>query len=545
MLTLAASAPLRQWKMTEFDLTLPFQPANPFDPAQAAIDLTILGPDGTALTVPAFYYQAFDPSGQAACGSPGWKARFTPSQPGTWTATASAKDSTGTAFQSAPLPFTVLAEPGKGFIKIHPTNPLFFAYGNGETYYPVGINLGWWHTDMLADYTRWLDALHAQGANLARVWMADWSFGIEWGDTGLGDYTHRLRQAWLLDQLFRLAEERGIYIELVLINHGIFSETVNPEWAANPYNARNGGMLPAPEDFATDPQARMYFQRRLRYIAARYAANTSLFAWEWWNEADWTPISDESMAAWTREMTAALRQWDPYRHLVSTSYASRIPTQVLSLPEIDFTQVHYYGSRTPVEVTREALADMRQAVPGKPVLLAEFGFDAGGENAKSYDKDATHLHIALWSAALQGYAGPAMYWWWDSYIDPLNLWGRLGSLTTYLQDIDLSTFTPTTLRISSPAAQALLLTNRTQALIYIKNRMYEAAVLPGLFEKKIQDLRLVFAGLADGRYQVRWYDPQSGKWLAETSTLEIQNGSADLSVIPFQKDLAARIDPVP
>ena len=86
--------------------------------------------------------------------------------------------------------------------------------------------------------------------------MSAWAFGIEWKDTGLGDYSGRMKQAWLLDQVFKLAEQRGVYIMLTLLNHGAFSTSVNPEWNDNPYNAANGGPLKEPRLFVRNAQAR-------------------------------------------------------------------------------------------------------------------------------------------------------------------------------------------------------------------------------------------------------------------------------------------------
>ena len=78
--------------------------------------------------------------------------------------------------------------------------------------------------------------------------MASWSFGIEWNDTGLGNYTPRLERAWQLDQVMRMAEERGIKVVLVLLNHGAFSETVNPQWYENPFNLQTAGYSPSPRN---------------------------------------------------------------------------------------------------------------------------------------------------------------------------------------------------------------------------------------------------------------------------------------------------------
>ena len=173
------------------------------------------------------------------------------------------------------MPSTVAAnEQAAGFIRVNPANKLYFAFDNGETFFPVGLNIGWDGDQVLAEYQRWMDRLSAQGGTVMRVWMASWSFGLEWNDTPLGDYTTRLQRAWLLDQVFRMAEQRGIKIILVLLNHGMFSTSANPQWYENPLNAANGGPL--------NPTRRIYNQPRspppLRPAPALHGCPLGVFA---------------------------------------------------------------------------------------------------------------------------------------------------------------------------------------------------------------------------------------------------------------------------
>jgi hypothetical protein len=93
--------------------------------------------------------------------------------------------------KSEPLTFQVVPSQSKGFVRIPTRNPHYFAYEDGSTFFPVGLNIGWWKTDALGDYTRWMDRLGENGGSLIRVWMASWSFGIEWNFQDLGDYTPR------------------------------------------------------------------------------------------------------------------------------------------------------------------------------------------------------------------------------------------------------------------------------------------------------------------------------------------------------------------
>nr|HMN61000.1 DUF5060 domain-containing protein [Anaerolinea sp.] len=206
--------------------------ANPYDPSVVDLQVRFTSPSGDTLLAPAFWTQEYDPATGLPAGSPGWKVRFTPTLPGQWSAQAVLASP---ALQSVPQAFTVAADaPAPGFVRVNPRNPRYFAYDNGQTFFPIGLNIGWAGEQTLEDSPRWMDRLAAQGGTVMRVWMASWSFGLEWNDTPLGIYTNRLQRAWLLDQVFRLAEQRGIKIVLVLINHGMFSIGANPQWNENP-----------------------------------------------------------------------------------------------------------------------------------------------------------------------------------------------------------------------------------------------------------------------------------------------------------------------
>ncbi len=546
-LSLPADARFNQYSLVEFNLATSVSVKNPFDPAQMDLVVHYTVPDGKVLTIPAFWYQDFDPTGTVPCGEPGWKARLTPTLPGKWTAQAEMRN---LKIKSAAVIFQVSPTDARGFVRVSPKNPHYLAFDNGQTYFPIGINMGWWNTDPLTDYQNWMDKLHANGGSLIRVWMANWAFGIEWQDTGLGDYSKREKQAWLLDQVFRMASQRDINIDLVLIEHGAFSETTNAQWDSNPYNAANGGPCKTPECFATDPAARQMFQRRVRYIAARWGYSPNLLAWEWWNEEDFTPITENELAPWIKEMSATLRSYDPYQHLITTSFNSKNSQKVLSLPEISFTQVHLYDFSDPTSSFTDIYQSMRSLTPSKPVVFGEFGFSNASENSKSYDKDGTHLHNGLWTATFLGFASPAMYWWWDTYVDPLNLWGQFGSLSQFLKGSDLATLTPgkaipepsQAIALPTLLARAYTLQNSSSALVWVKNNRYEAAVTKAMLGDPIHGLALSVTGLKDGNYQVAWYDPTSQKWSDGVPTAA-RNCQLTLVVPDFLKDMAARITP--
>ena len=266
--------------------------------------------------------------------------------------------------------------------------------------------------------------------------MASWSLGIEWTDTGLGDYTKRLDRAWLLDQVFLIAAKHGVGIQLVLINHGAFSTSTNPEWYSNPYNSTNGGPISNAGEFATDPTAWLYWERRLHYIIARYNAYPSLFTWEWWNEVNYTPIASKDLVTWIKKSDQVLDEWDPYQTMTTNSWSSGASLE--NWDNLDYAVTHVYDPSDPIKSLTIQAEALRKAVPDKPILVGEMGSGTVTEDPFS-DPRGLHLHNAQWAATFVGFAGPSSYWWWDIYVDPLGLWGHTKGLSQLVSGLDIAT----------------------------------------------------------------------------------------------------------
>lgn len=538
---------------------------NPFDPALVDLTVRFSGPSGQVLVAPAFWYQDFDPRTLAPLGEPGWRARFTPVEVGEWSAQAVLK--TPSALKSEALTFSVEPDPAaRGFVRVSAFDPRYFAFDDGSFYFPVGLNMGWSTGDVLADYTQWLDHLSQNGGNYIRVWMASWSFGLEWDYNGLGNYSNRMRQAWLLDQVFRLAEERGVYVMLCLINHGQYSETTNPEWPYNPYNAVWGGPLESPEEFVTNAEAKELFKRRVRYIAARWTASPSLAIWEWWNEVHWTPIKEKDLMPWISEMTAELRKYDPYDHLVSTSFGAGVTNDTWAMAEIDLAQQHEYSTLDPLLTMASTLKQIqrRAGEQVKPILLAEYGSSAEGETA-AFNRGAIHLHNGLWAAPFSGYAGPGMYWWWDNYIEPLDLWYHYRGVADFFAGENLQGMAVGTGQVTPPTkegettASALTLQTADRALVWVRagaytfdgaRAAYNAARRKGevpadwVYEPPAQTgLTVKISGLKDGAYQVVWFDTLEGQ-VGESLSVTVEEGRVVVEIKELKADLAFKVEAV-
>ncbi len=171
-----------------------------------------------------------------------------------------------------------------------------------------------------------------------------------------------------------------------------------------------------------------------RYLVARYAAYRSVMSWELFNEADGIlGVLPGLINPWMRDARDRLRELDPAGHLVSTSYASPIKLPTMEATSYDFNNRHQYA----LGAWAIGLQIKAYHAAARPLLLAEFGIDWEGF-FNDRDPLGLNIHNAVWSALFYGYAGGAMSWWWDNYVDPQNLWPLNEAPAAFLADESLN-----------------------------------------------------------------------------------------------------------
>lgn len=528
--------------------------SNPYDPNDIRLDAEFEAPNGDILRTAGFFYrdylQAETNPDILIAQDASWRVRFAPTQTGAWRYRVMIT-TPNTTITSDWANFEVTPSDSKGFIRIDERNRRYFAFDNGDPYFPIGQNMGWAVENPIANYQLWLNEMQTVGANFIRVWMASWGFGIEWLDTGLGNYDNRQDRAFQLDKVIELAEARDIYIMLALLNHGAFSETVNAEWDNNPYNSANGGMLDNPVEFGTNPDARRLWLQRLRYIVARWGYSTSIMSWEWWNEVNWTPLADETiLSAWMAEGNAYLAEYDPYDHLITHSGSQVNHTTVWA--DLDFTQQHLYEMRN---LPREFASEIPQWLtqyPDKPFLMGEFGSPA------EIDADGLLIHLGLWSAPMNGASGTGMTWWWDTYIHPQNLYYHFGGIASFFADEDMGShiWATTSASLSDDGdAKVYGLQTNDRALLWVVSDDYSPSFMDRQYRTNLRNnienplaigfpvisgLSITLPNLTDGTYEVEIWDTFTGTILnSQTIT-----ASADGLVVPlpdFDRDLALKV----
>lgn len=437
---------VEQWGKFELRLTVSGSWTNPYNYDEIRVAATFTSPSGQARQVEGFFMQDYDLNTQtgalAASGSGSFKVRFSPDQPGIWKYTLSCTNAAGTG--SFPeQTFTATAPntlKNKGFVRGNQTNYLHL--DNGEQYIPVGENIGWQNGNAYLDFKKWVTKLADNGGNFFRLWHCSWGLGIEWKNgydnyAGLRKYkqTNALYQDWLFD----FCAERGVYVMLCLHHHGQVSSQVNPNWSDSPYNAANGGPCPNTWDFFTNAAAKAHVKNRLRYVLARWGYARSIQSWELFNEVDWTDQFAQrkgDVSAWHAEMAAFLKANDPYRHLVTTSYAQDFyDPQTWQQPDMDFTQTHYYVAAPNME--RVLVGGVRNYLDefAKPTINGEFGLTTTGANLSTTDPTGLHIHNALWASLFGGGMGAGATWWWDNYIEPQNLYHHFAPVSAVAQAV--------------------------------------------------------------------------------------------------------------
>ena len=375
------------------------------------------------MNVPAFWYQEYQRGLSGGYeyltlnGQPQWRMRFAPSEPGAYAVTLTIRTNSQLYGSPAVTNFTVpVAMPpsGSGYVRIAASKQ-YFATGDGQPLRLIGANVCWPQGRGTYDYDDWFPAMQVAGENYARIWMGPWSFGIETASNSLTHYS--LDQAWRLDYVFQLAEQRGIYLEPALDYHGMFEVTPdywggNNFWPANPYSVTNGGPCVNQNAFFTNFTARVVYQKRLRYLVARYGYSPRLLAWQFFNEIDnvYAYLKPNDVAAWHGVMGGWLHTHDPFGHLVSTSLTgSSDRPEMWTVPELDFAAYHSYAEPGPATRLNAVAQSFLQRY-GKPVLIDEFGTDWRGWG-RTNDPYLRGFRQGLWGGALGGSVGTSMSWW--------------------------------------------------------------------------------------------------------------------------------------
>lgn len=302
----------------------------------------------------------------------------------------------------------------------------------------------------------------------------------------------------------------------------------------------------------------------------------------------------ENVISWHREMATYIDQVDPFDHLITTSTASPVRWwadsaawfwRLWALPELDVVDHHLY--RFPdfeddtVKNIRETLSGLRAHL-NKPCHIWQWALDVEKEldgadtdwigmynavwtsamslsSAQSwyrwpkdsyglyYHFDAlahyldgadTHgigMHNALWTSAMS--FSSALPWYWE-HIDSDDLYHHFDALADYLagEDLEAEALGEATLEVDKPEVEALGLSNRSKALLWVHNKQ---SVHNNPDPPVVAGATINVGGVQNGHYQIEIWDTYDGSILESRSSI-CTSGMLTIGLPDFKRDIAVK-----
>ncbi len=565
-------------------------PANPFDPDALLLRLDLVHDDGQTIRIEGFYRRPYtlhdggDREIAQAAGDGHYEIRWRPRRPGRWRATLHSLRRDHPP-QAHPLPdIMVGGEPWDGYVHIA-EDSRFFVIGQGDDqrfFWPLGLNIrsvndvrGSERTNArltpdrgIHAYRAYIDRLVANGGNAIEIWMSSWNLALEWREDWPGYYgRQRYSQvnAQRLDALLDHCRARGVYVNLVIRNHGQGSHRTDREWHNNPWNrdiqqtrgvAVERGPIASSAEFFTDPVALAGQEQLHRYLIARYGDDPAILGWKFWSEMNLTGGSRESLRSWHAHHCARWRVIDPYQRPVTSHWSGNYRTPdhaliaVTGPSGIDYVCIDaYHGRRQDrdgillAQLMWQGTLDPSGGLGryNKPILVTEYG---GNWNACPEPQLIAEHRSGPWAALMSGNAGAPMLWWFE-WVDQNDHWQPYRALAAFLAGEDLRSRPGSTATPAKPAAQRASRNLWTQLwarpgriLGYILDERWG---YNGLRDPTIEDAVItVGTAIGPGTMTVEWWHAETGDIL-NTHTWQHPGGALNISPPPFARHIAFKL----
>lgn len=337
-----------------------------------------------------------------------------------------------------------------------------------------------------------------------------------------------------LDQILESANAHGIYIQLSLLNRDLYMKDLE------------------------DPSSHAYSQaihdakNLFRYAVARWGGFRSLGVWEYWNEMN----PNLPTGRFYTEVGTYLQRIDIYHHLRSTSAWGPAPKDYRH-PELDLADLHFYLRPTDaprltneVEAVIDRAAWLRDQAPERPALLGEFGLaDDRWRITEEMKRHASlaDVHNALWASALSGLSGTCLPWWWER-TDQRNGYSLYEPLSRFLAEIPWNSGNLETFQSTVPESECVVAGWKTEdhAWIWIfdPRAAWKEIIRQGDPPLTVPDQILEIPGMAEGSFEVKWWDTRTGK-IRQRNLVSDNTSLLRLQIPRFKGDVACRITLLP
>lgn len=264
-------------------------------------------------------------------------------------------------------------------------------------------------------------------------------------------FNARYQQTTYLDNVISWAKQSGIYV--VLDMHAAPCSQ-NPYFTADSTDG-TAGLWYGPGAVGCRQQTVSAWQA----LAARYAGNTTVAAYDLLNEPDGLAMTNAALTGLYRQTITAIRSFDP-NHVVMVegrNYTRDNSPFTAPLDSNLVLSIHQYSSTSnPAQQISQAVTAAGK-LGGVPIWVGEYGLDTATNVASQVGRFASQSQIVGWS-----------YWTWKSAIrsdnqNGLNEYVSPASWTTLLNWLDgkSGATQPTVAQATSAMAAELAAINTT------------------------------------------------------------------------------------
>ena len=395
-----------------------------------------------------------------------------------------------------------------GYVKVSEGDKRYFEYTNGEPCFVMGINLAFPRrlpvtnntefglSDNVAfmgmrQYERWLKKCSENGVNMARVWIGHEYFSPDTKDAKTLDYA----QFSKLDILLDLARKYNIRLKLTFeqFRWFDFDETDNSNISRhfNKLLYLNGERCKTALHWIKEEKWKNAWLEKINEYAKRYAYDTSVFAFELWNEINCIGLGEgvefSDIVEWNKEMIPKIKEMFP-NHLVLNSLGSLDCDEALEAYKefpwdlCKVKQMHRYldqgakykdTTKNPIELIKSGMDRIYDEK--MPFILAETG---GCNNCHSgefkyYSVDDMGLLFVdcVYTPVFLQSASCGNIWHWDErYIESKNLYKYFRPLADMLCGIDFCKENFNSIDLSDDNAYLLLMQGKSYTLGFVRNK---------------------------------------------------------------------------
>lgn len=479
---------------------------NVFDSDEVVVDAIITLPDDSEITVPCFYFvnsYLNNTNWLVDSSYQGWMLRFSSAKEGVHTVKFKVSDTDGVTISDS-YSLNISKGATKGIIYSDVLDNQYYRHQTGEPFFPMGINIGWNNID---SYTQIINNLTEANANVFRYWHTPFATqALEWTDNhfyeGLGHYSQQA--AAMTDSLINLGEATDMYMQLVIFQHGMFSENVNEMWEDNPYNTANGGFVDRAEEYFYNDECKHEAKKLLRYIVARWGYSKNIFAWEFFNEVQFTGIHNQQTSKWFpgvlqwhQEMSDYVESIDPFNHIMTTSAEHDQLLSFDTIPALDNIQYHLYSNKM-LDNQTELDYHFIEELDNLSIVNGEYGTNNDAQTPFDMQRNS------IWNSIITEV--PHYMWIWDVYMQ--KEWANLFDMPTdfikgedFVQDGDHRKY-EVSFESDIETIVANGLSNGNNFYIYVYDDFNST---------NISGLTLKLKDIPYANYDIKYYQPVSGE----------------------------------